>query len=678
MKSQRQLKRIRQLRQRGDFAALEYPLQRSFASCNQHVSTAVQWRYEYAYWLEFQGRGAEAIEACLHALRRDRKNAKIWYKLGLLYEKQFEFFQCLEAFSKCLQLAPEMVSSRLYLRIARAFEHLNMESSALPLYLKALESEDVEPGVYFFLAQALDRMGDIETAIDCLMTLGRMFPSKLDLVSFLMGYSLEKKGFYEDALRCYQEASDRQPHYLFWKLKRDLLYPLVMQDAQEIEAFHAKIKDTLGRFIVQLEHQPIRFTRETVFLLSTFHNNAAYIAYHHLPVLSIRQKMTQVVRSLLPATEPFSLPNTFGKRIHLGVMFAPKSISLGYVYAGALAEQLDPRYFEVTLFCASPDIRLLFKEESHYHVDPAHEHVHWKMLAQDVFTSTRQVRESRPDAFFFTEPAWDFQQNALALFRVAPVQFTSWMNPGTTGLPNMDYFYSCALMEDAESAKNYSEKLIAEPEFPSFIPQFKFPEPVEREHFGLSNEWHLYGCLQNLLKMHPDFDPIIADILRADPLGHLILISAKNQKIAERLTARFQKHMPDVMDRIWIFPELPNLDFLRLLQLLDVVLDPLYYGGGTTTYQALAWGASLVTLPASEMIGRITGALCKALDYEEAIVDSSAAYVQRALMLAKHPEERQRIREHLRARKDVLFENTAAVRQFERLLKTLCAPHRKA
>ena len=108
-----------------------------------------------------------------------------------------------------------------------------------------------------------------------------------------------------------------------------------------------------------------------------------------------------------------------------------------------------------------------------------------------------------------------------------------------------------------------------------------------------------------------------------------------------------------------------------------MVLDPLYYGGGTTTYQALAWGASLVTLPTAEMIGRITGALCKALDHEEAIVDSPTAYVQRALMLAHQPEERLRIRQHLRARKDVLFENTAAVRQFEALLTELCAPHRQ-
>lgn len=677
MKNQRQLKFLKERRQRGDFTSLKRPLQRSFASCMQNVSTASEWYYEYAYWLAFEGRVSEAILACRQALYRNQKNAKAWYKLGLLYETQFEFFHCLNAFSQYLNLAPEKVSSRLYLRIARAFENLNLESSALPLYLKALESEDVEPGVYFYLAQSLDRLGDIDAAMECLMTLGRMFPAKLDFVSFLMGYSLEKKGFYEEALRCYQEAAERQPHYLFWQLKRDLLYPLVMQNAQEIEAYHVKIHDLLERFLIRLEHQPVRLTRETVFLLSTLHNNAAYIAYHHLPVLLIRQQMAKVIEALLPAPESFVLPVSSGQRIHLGVMFAPKSVSLGYVYAGALAEQLDPERFEVTLFCASPDIRLLFKKESRYHVDPSHKHVHWKLLAQDVYTSTRQVRESKVDAFFFTEPAWDFQQNAMALFRVAPVQFTSWMNPGSSGLKNMDYFYSCVLMENAESQNNYSEVLIAEKEFPSFVPHFKFPDPVDREYFGLSAEWNLYGCLQNLLKMHPDFDPIIADLLRSDPLGHLVLVSAKNQKIAERLTARFQKHMPDVMDRIWIFPELPNVDFLRLLQLLDVVLDPLYYGGGTTTYQALAWGASLVTLPTSEMIGRITGALCKALEYEEAIVDSPSAYVQRAIKLAHDADERLHIRQHLRARKDVLFESGAAVRQFEQVLEQLCASHRK-
>lgn len=675
MKSQRQLKELKKRRQRGGFALLKRPLQRSYAACMQHRRTAVEWYCEYAYWLEFEGRLSEAVLACRQALQRDRKHAKAWLKLGLLYEKQFEFFHCLNAFSQYLHLAPEKVSSRLYLRIARAFENLNLESSALPLYLKALEGEDVDPGVYFSLAQTLDRLGDTDAAMECLMTLGRMFPAKLDFVSFLMGYSLEKKGFYTEALRCYQEAAERQPYYPFWQLKRDVLYPLVMQDAQEIEHYHLRVHEALAGFLVRLEHQPLRLTRETIFLLSTLHNNAAYIAYHHLPVLPIREQMAKVVEALLPASDPFVLPVS-GERIHLGIMFAPKSVSLGYVYAGALAEQLDPERFEVTLFCASPDVRLLFKAESRYHVDPSHTHVHWKLLAQDVYTATCQVRESRVDAFFFTEPAWDFQQNAMALFRVAPVQFTSWMNPGSSGLKNMDYFYSCAGMENTESQSNYSEKLIAENEFPSFIPHFKFPEPVGRDYFGLSTEWHLYGCLQNLLKMHPDFDPMIASLLRSDPLGHLVLVSAKHQKIAESLSARFQKHMPDVMDRIWVFPELPNLDFLRLLQLVDVVLDPLYYGGGTTTYQALAWGAPIVTLPGPEMIGRITSALCKALDHEAAIVNSPEAYVQRAIALAHDPEERLRIRQHLRARKDILFESRAAVQQFEQVLEQLCASHR--
>ncbi len=625
--------------------------------------------YERGQWLMFSHRVELAKRAYQRVIYWQEKHLEAWYQLGLIHEKQFNFFLSLEAFSKCLQIRPDRVTPRLYLRLARSFDHLKLEQSALPLYLKALEDEQVEPSVYFYLAQALDKMGDLDAAMDSLISVGKQHPTKLDLVSFLMGYLLERRGFYELARQCFEEAVAHNPRQLLWQLKRDLTYPVVMKSASQIERFRIQMEQALERFLKRLEHQPVRLPRSVFFMFSVLHTNTAYVAYHHGCVLSLRRLMASLARRTLIPPEVFVAPPP-RKRFHLGILVASKSISLGYVYAGALAAQLDPEDFEVTLFCTSPDVALLFKSDRRYHFTSQQKHVHWKLITQDPYAAARQIRQSRLDAMFFTEPAWDFQQYALALFRVAPAQFTSWMNPGTTGLQSMDYFYSSALMEHADGQKNYTETLVAGPEFPSYVPSFTFPEPVGRDHFGLQEDWHVYGCLQNMLKLHPDFDDYIADILRADPLGHLVLVSAKNQKIAEEITRRFQHAMPDLMPRIWVFPELSNQDFLHLLQTTDVILDPLHYGGGTTTYQALAWGAALVTQPTSQMVGQITAGLCRAMAYEEAIVPDKKAYVKRALFLAQSPREHLRIQQHLRAQRDRIFENPAAVTQFASFLKS--------
>jgi len=224
----------------------------------------------------------------------------------------------------------------------------------------------------------------------------------------------------------------------------------------------------------------------------------------------------------------------------------------------------------------------------------------------------------------------------------------------------MDYYLSADAMEIPGAESHYIEKLERWTHFPSRVPAISFPEPVPRSEFGLSDSDHLYLCLQNLLKLHPDFDDLLAGILRADPKAQIILLSSRSERLAQKMTQRFQRRMPELMNRIWVFPELENTQFLNLLQLGDVMLDPLYYGGGTTTYQALAWGIPLVTLPTKRMVGQITAALCRQLEYTDGIVDSQQAYIDTAVALARDPERRAAIQQGLRQNAHRIFEDPQA------------------
>ncbi|MFQ5613052.1 MAG: glycosyltransferase [Anaerolineae bacterium] len=105
-----------------------------------------------------------------------------------------------------------------------------------------------------------------------------------------------------------------------------------------------------------------------------------------------------------------------------------------------------------------------------------------------------------------------------------------------------------------------------------------------------SDEAHLYFCPQNLLKFHPDFDGILAAILRGDPLGRLVLLKARVERLNRDLLARFGRTMPDVVDRVLLLPQQHHHDYLNLIALSEVMLDTVHYSGGNTTHEGLAAG----------------------------------------------------------------------------------------
>lgn len=677
MRGQRQIKRLQARRRIGRLENYERFLRRSYRACLVSRSLQSQWHYEHARWHESRVKWGAATHALKASLYFNGNKPEGWYRLGLLYEAQQELGLALQAFSHYLRKGqPGTFPSHFYLRMARLFERLNNQRSALRFYVSALETLDrLEPELLFYLAQALDDFNEVEVAMDCLMLLGKSFPAYLDFIAFFMGSFLEKNGYYHQACQCFDEAIQRRPNYVFWQLKRQLTYPLVMQDAAQVMAFHSQFESALQQFLQRLDLQPIQLAPENLFLISNFQSNLAYLAYHHVPTRHLRAMVAQMTNRLVKKPSTYTPAVVPSQKIHLGVLVAGRSLGMCFIYAGALAEQLDPRRFQVTIFSASHEVENLFNGNEAYAFAKTTKHVHYQVISADIYQSTRQLRDAHVDVMFFTEPTWDFYQHMLAVFRVAPVQMTSWMNPGTSGLETIDYFYSCADIEVGAGQKNYTETLIAEPEFPSYVPQVRLPEPVERDYFGLDPTWHLYGCLQNLLKFHPDFDAVVEQILRSDPQGHLILINPKNAHLAQEITQRLRQRMPDLMERIWFFPGLSNQDFLRLLQLMDVLLDPIYYGGGTTSYQALACGVPLITWPTERMVGQITAALCRAVGYHAGVAHSLTDYIEKAVSIATQPLLRKRLSQEIADSGLPIFESQAAVVQFERVLTSLHAKH---
>jgi predicted O-linked N-acetylglucosamine transferase (SPINDLY family) len=143
-----------------------------------------------------------------------------------------------------------------------------------------------------------------------------------------------------------------------------------------------------------------------------------------------------------------------------------------------------------------------------------------------------------------------------------------------------------------------------------------------------------------LFKFHPDFDAALAGILRGDERGVVITIESKYPEWKQLLVDRWSRTMPDVADRIRFLPKMPRGDFLELLACSDVMLDPFPFGGGHTSYEALALGLPVVTLPGQLLRGRLTHAMYRQMGYADLLARDLDDYVRIALGLGMERRER--------------------------------------
>jgi len=301
------------------------------------------------------------------------------------------------------------------------------------------------------------------------------------------------------------------------------------------------------------------------------------------------------------------------------------------------------------------------------------------IMPEDPLLVLQRIRGLKPDLLFFTEVHTEkLFQSFLASYRLAPVQVTSWLSSGTTGLANMDYYLSSRLLEQAHNPQRfYSEQLILLNEIPAY---FSAPaistQRYPRSDYGLPEHARVYLCPHLMFKMHPDFDLILAEILRSDPEAQVVLLARPdNVRYRTQLIQRLEQQMPDFMPRIWFLPKMSYPDFLSLLLLADVVLDPFYFGGGTSSFEALALGVPIVTWPGEHLHGRITGAYYQKMKLNDCIASGPSDYVKTALKLATDPVWNQQIRQAISERSSLIFDNLSAVHEMSNCLFALIKAH---
>jgi predicted O-linked N-acetylglucosamine transferase (SPINDLY family)/ADP-heptose:LPS heptosyltransferase len=456
-------------------------------------------------------------------------------------------------------------------------------------------------------------------------------------------------GDWADAQRYMDEALRLQPspHLRF---AAATLLPAIYQSVGEIESWRKRLSDNLRH--LQQEGFAAELTSEVPSLF--------YLAYQGL-----NDRDLQVAAARLLSAPPLPRRNNPQRqragKIKIGFISRFfRDHTIGQLFGGMIAG-LARDVFSVTVLSIGKYADATAKSIR------ARVDCFVELSDNDLQEARNLIGQEDLDVLFFTDIGMEPLSYALAFSRFAPVQCVTWGHPATTGIDTIDYFISSQLLESEEADEHYTEHLVRLETLPIYYHRPTLPTPLRgRDYFHLPEAAHVYGCPQSLFKLHPEFDDVLGEILRRDPRGILVLVQGMHRSWRELLSRRFATTIPDVFDRVRFLSSMPRTDFLNLLVCCDVLLDPLHFGGGNTSYEGLAFGVPIVTLPSSFLKGRITQALYRQMNVLDCVVKNRAEYIEKAVHLGCDAAYREAVRRRILSANSVLYENSAGVRELEK------------
>jgi predicted O-linked N-acetylglucosamine transferase (SPINDLY family) len=585
--------------------------------------------------LEMLGRIDQAAAAARRAVEIDPNYALGFMNLGAALGKLGRLEDALASHRRAAQLRPNLAMA--HVNIAFIAQQIGLLEEAETASRRAIEIDPNEVGGHQNLAAALQDQGRLDEA-------GAAFGDAVRL--------LEARAAATAPTNPARAAADRHLAAVLGAVAVTLLPP-IYDSNEQIDRWRQRLIDGIAqlraagtKLQIPVEPAPTLFT----------------LAYQGRDDLAINRDFAALIAP--PPDPPPTRPRGEAGKIRVGFISRFfRSHTIGRLNMG-LVDQLDRSAFEVTVISVGDpqdDVGQFFRRRADRFVT----------LPPRLDVSRQLVADAKLDVLFYADIGMDPLTYSLAHSRLAPVQCVTWGHPVTSGIPAIDYFISSESLESPGSEAQYTEKLVKLPSLAVYYFRPKLTSTKTRADFRLRDDATLYGCLQMLWKFHPDFDAILGDLLRRDRTGEVLIVKGLTPLWDERLMARFRRTIGDVADRIRFVDRQPYEDFLALTAACDVMLDPVHFGGGNTTYEALAFGVPVVTLPSNFLRGRITKALYDQMGMTDCVADSTERYIEIAATLGTDRAAREAMRQTILPKVGVLYENPAAVRQLEDFFRTV-------
>ncbi len=586
-------------------------------------------------------------------------NIDISFELGILYYQTGNLSQAKALWVKTLKLQPDHADAQSNLAII--IWQKNGIDTAIPYFEKALENNSKHIGTMYNFAGILLQEGKCERAIHWFKETLKLQPEYADAWMY-RGNAHFEYGEYELAIECYTNVAKLKPSGGA-RIRLAAAIPMIPESNEHILQIRANFMNQLQTLIDEniKVSDPIRENGYTNF----------FLAYHGLDDLPLQRKYAELYEkacpSLLYESPRINLKNNSSHKRKIRVGFISKYLkghSIGKTSYGII-KNLDRSFFQVTVIFLGKPVDHMAKT-----IEAAADEV--LILPNDLVHARNTLEQKELDILFYQDIGMDPFTYFLSFSRLAPVQCASFGHPVTSGIRNIDYHISTELWEPDSSTIHYSEKLAKLRYVASVAYYFKPKHPdtfKSRSYFNLPEEKNIYICPQNLFKFHPDFDLIMAEILRKDKNGIILLIEGKHMPWGKLLRDRFNKAIPDVANRIHFTERQFGEDYINLLAVADVMLDTIHFCGFNTTLEGFSVGLPVVTLPGKYMRSRHTAAFYQRIGYTECIAKNNKQYVEIAVRLGTDKSSRADAVSKIQKNLDTVWQEDEVVREFEHFFK---------
>ncbi len=606
-----------------------------------------------------QGRLNEAVACIERALVIEPNLVEAHYNMASAALAQNFLAKAITHWQRVVQLNPSHADA--YHNLATAFLTTNDLDQAAACWRRVVELKPESAEAHHALARVLAKQGQLDDAAACCRTAVALRPDFAVAWNDL-GILLAQHDRYREAQDCFRRALELEPARDLWRLNTISLCPSEFDTNEELDDYRRTLLKELESFAQR------KITLQPAELLTSNCRPSFNLQFHGRDERPLRQAYSRVFEPSFPAGHAAA-----AGRSRIGMVVTDWH-ELGFLRSlGGVLDRIDTARFDVVIFGSARGQETLRAGLR----NPA---VRVLGIPAQFEQFVAAIRAASVDVLYYWEVGTDNTNYFLPFLRLAPVQCTSWGIQVTSGIPTLDYYLSSALAEPDDAQSHYSERLILAETLLTFQRRTALPiSPKSREHFGLSADQHLYLCAQQLGKFQPDFDPILAGILRGDPRGVIVVTEDRrgafmSQDLRRRLAAR----LGDVTDRIVFVPYQAGDDYLSLVAAADVLLDPLHFGGVNSTYDGFSLARPIVTLPSSYHRGRYTLACYRKMGLLDCVARDADDYIDIAVRLGTDAEYRERMTAAIGAASTVLFEDLEAVREHERIFAELAGRARSA
>ena len=568
---------------------------------------------------------SQAEKLCRQALLQSPRDPGLLHALGVLALRSGRAANAVDLIRQAIAIDDSVASC--FLDLGRGYSALQRFDEADAVFQRAVSMARADPDIHFGAGMACALAGRFEIAARHFENCLRLNPGSAR-ACYNLGLTHMKQGRIDDAAVCYQRALEIDPADFNARLNLGIAFVRQGMIDEAISCF---------RQALRLKPQDKR---------AHYNLGLALLYADAAPeeLFSWHQEVSSTLET--PDREPsldFDNVPEPDRKLKIGYVSPDfRKHSVANFIEPVIANH-DRSQFEVYCY---------FNHAKHDEVSERLERLadYWRPchdLSDDQLAA--QIRSDEID--ILVDLAGHMKGNRLPVFarKIAPVQVSYLGYPATTGLKSMDFRLVTNTTDPPGEERWHSEQLYR---LPRTLWCYRPPpaaHEVERTPPLVRNNFATFGSMNNIAKLSSRTIDVWAEILRRNSTARLVLTGIPERAGRTALLERFEAHGIDTR-RITIHDRLPSEEYWKLLNGIDIALDPFPYNGTTTTCETLWTGIPLVNLIGNSSVSRAGYALLKVVGLEQLATPDETAYIETALRLASDPKLLTELRSDLRQR----------------------------